>query len=998
LRKLVSYIVFALLLISPAQIAAQEKKCLNFNIYNGLPSNRVYFVTTDHLGYLWIATDKGVLRYDGYELKLIDLSGAGATNDIWNIHEDKKNRLWLFGISNTIGYLKNNKFHKVYSDRQGAFYPLHPRDYRDGMCFVSSIIENDRSSATLKDYFCVEKNDSIKTYSLYKFGLHMYPVTDSSLVALLPTDLVSNLTLRRGVFHAIEKGSIFKPSAGFEKRYIYQQLDDYNCVYFDDRIIYYHPHADSIGIVNLRDVKIESVNAKKALDFEDNEHIVYIHDHHDKLVVFTNQYVRVLNSSFMQIGKYPVASLCAGRDDELSYFMHDKFWGRILATNTNGIYHSFNTGERFHSVSGSSFKNYRFCGSVSDSVGYWFNRVTHKIARFGKGLNIEYRNLDDIKPFRSIPYNVDSFLLLSTQGAFLIDNNTLTGHKVLEVSVMDGIVSGIGELYYLSKFRGFYKFTVTKKDIYEDIDGGRYKGIVYDSVRKRYVVYNDHKILLYKPGQSPYIYISDSLTSKGIGNIEKIHIEQKGGSIIIQEEKRIIHLADFDKPFEVVSGGYILDNAKTLLRGNLLVTAGKFGVSFARVNGANSISRSIVYPNVYKMYYDEVYDLQLLGENLLVQTDKGMFSVAIPNDSDFDKDITEHNQNYKTILTYSDSSFSVQANDTINLKQSDARLQFDIIKPTGSGSLKYTYCLSEVDSTWNELSNNELTLQNMEAGKYYSLSVIANDDQWRSAPLLLHVYFIPHWWQRSAWKSVIWSASIGIVMALIYLIVLITRRNVTAKAAKKQLQLELELKSVYSQLNPHFIFNSLNGALYLVKTKRLDDAYEHIYKFSHLMRAYIKSSRNRYIKLREEIENLKSYIELQQVRFRDRFDFEIFVDESLDTSLEIPTLLMQPLVENAINHGLVHKEDRGLLRIRFIDKLVSQELICVIEDDGIGRAESQLRHDDNPLKEESYGTDLINDLSNVFNKYEKMKIQIAYIDKAAPHTGTIVTVTIKFNL
>ncbi len=214
--------------------------------------------------------------------------------------------------------------------------------------------------------------------------------------------------------------------------------------------------------------------------------------------------------------------------------------------------------------------------------------------------------------------------------------------------------------------------------------------------------------------------------------------------------------------------------------------------------------------------------------------------------------------------------------------------------------------------------------------------------------------------------------------------------------AKKSLQLGLELKSVYSQMNPHFIFNSLGVAMYLVKKKRLDDAYNHIYKFAHLLRAYIKSSRNRYITLHEEVTNISNYIELQQERFKDRFDYEIIVQDIVDANTRIPSLLLQPLVENAINHGLLHKDTRGCLKIEFKTDQEHNELTCIIDDDGVGRKLARQFMDENRLiTEEAYGSELIRDLCAVFNKYEQMKINIETIDKEQPLTGTIVILNFK---
>jgi LytS/YehU family sensor histidine kinase len=230
---------------------------------------------------------------------------------------------------------------------------------------------------------------------------------------------------------------------------------------------------------------------------------------------------------------------------------------------------------------------------------------------------------------------------------------------------------------------------------------------------------------------------------------------------------------------------------------------------------------------------------------------------------------------------------------------------------------------------------------------------------------------------------------------LIYLTIIITQKIVTKNNAKRNLQLELELKSIYAQINPHFIFNSLNAALYLVKTNRLDDAHTHINKFSNLLRSYIKSSRNRFIKIREEITNLKNYIELQQTRFKDRFEYEIIVDPSLDTNVNIPSLLLQPLVENAIIHGLLHKEEKGKLKIEFKDNALENEVICIIDDNGVGRKLSRQIEENMSASKESYGGDLIKDLTGIFNKYMKMKITIEYIDKEGLETGTTVIIRVK---
>jgi len=309
--------------------------------------------------------------------------------------------------------------------------------------------------------------------------------------------------------------------------------------------------------------------------------------------------------------------------------------------------------------------------------------------------------------------------------------------------------------------------------------------------------------------------------------------------------------------------------------------------------------------------------------------------------------------------------------------------------------VKYLYRILQKDSAWQELSANELSLPRLSPGKFYSLSIIAYDNQWRSEARNIHLYIAPNWFERPLGRSIVLGGLAVLVLILIYIVAIITKRNVTKNNAKRNQQLELELKSVYSQLNPHFIFNSLSAAMYLVKMKRSDDAYKHIYKFSHLLRAYIKSSRNRFIPIYEEIKNLSTFIELQQTRFKDKFDFEIILDPALDTSTNIPSLLLQPIIENAITHGLINKEGKGHLRIELKKELKGNGIICIIDDDGIGRENAKLIKDENTLKNESFGGELVKDLISILNKYERVHIDMEYIDKQQPLTGTIVKLSIK---
>jgi LytS/YehU family sensor histidine kinase len=147
---------------------------------------------------------------------------------------------------------------------------------------------------------------------------------------------------------------------------------------------------------------------------------------------------------------------------------------------------------------------------------------------------------------------------------------------------------------------------------------------------------------------------------------------------------------------------------------------------------------------------------------------------------------------------------------------------------------------------------------------------------------------------------------------------------------------ELEMQALRSQMNPHFIFNSLNSINQFILQNDKAQASEYLTKFSRLVRLILQNSQASLIPLESELEALQLYLELEALRFNDHFDFTISVEEDLDVGiLKVPPLIIQPYAENAIWHGLMHKKERGHLEIELSQ--VDDRLYCTITDDGIGR-------------------------------------------------------------
>lgn len=198
------------------------------------------------------------------------------------------------------------------------------------------------------------------------------------------------------------------------------------------------------------------------------------------------------------------------------------------------------------------------------------------------------------------------------------------------------------------------------------------------------------------------------------------------------------------------------------------------------------------------------------------------------------------------------------------------------------------------------------------------------------------------------------------------------------KIASEQIN-SLRQKVLRSQMNPHFIFNSLNAIQSYVLKNDAVKAVKYLNSFARLIRMILDSSRFDYITLAKEIDILKHYLDLQQLRFGDKFIYKLEIDRHLDTdSLLIPAMLAQPFIENAIEHGLQHLETKGTVKISFIRK--QESIIFKVIDNGIGREASMKIQENNKHKNTSLSTQLFKERLYTLNRFSGKKITYNIVD------------------
>lgn len=205
----------------------------------------------------------------------------------------------------------------------------------------------------------------------------------------------------------------------------------------------------------------------------------------------------------------------------------------------------------------------------------------------------------------------------------------------------------------------------------------------------------------------------------------------------------------------------------------------------------------------------------------------------------------------------------------------------------------------------------------------------------------------------------------------------------------------LALKSLRSQMNPHFIFNALNSVNNYIAKSDERSANRYLSDFSTLMRAVLENSEEDFIPLTKELELLELYTKLEHSRFPDKFDYQISVEEHIDVAaFQIPPMLLQPYIENAIWHGLRYKEDKGFLKIDVKEK--SRNTIeMIITDDGIGRQKSSALKTNHQKKQKSKGMGNIKKRIDILNDMYKDKVDVVISDYHSDGTGTKVVFRLK---
>ncbi len=278
-------------------------------------------------------------------------------------------------------------------------------------------------------------------------------------------------------------------------------------------------------------------------------------------------------------------------------------------------------------------------------------------------------------------------------------------------------------------------------------------------------------------------------------------------------------------------------------------------------------------------------------------------------------------------------------------------------------------------------SSNRVELPDIKPGKYtFRVKVKVGDGEWSPKEAKMEIIVSPAYW--TTWWF--WTAILASLILAVYLIVKLRVRSVRRaeklKAKYEKDLLELEAKALRAQMNPHFIFNCMNSIKSLMQEKEIDKGVTYLTTFSKLIRTLFNNADKKEISLYDEIETCKLYLQLEAMRFDSKFSYSVIVDENIDLkSVQVPALIIQPFIENAIWHGIVPREAGG--QIDFCVMKENGSVKITIDDNGIGREASKQNKAAAELGHQSKGVNLTESRLELDNLLKQRQARLEIIDK-----------------
>ncbi|WP_230035000.1 histidine kinase [Chryseobacterium sp. Bi04] len=903
---------------------------VNYSEEEGLNSSYTYTLSQDLNGFIWIGSDNGLFRFDGKEFKQYNKADGLKNIEVLSCHQLSNGEIFILSFLNDFAYLKdgriinsdsNKELKKMHFEHNPSIYihqdaiymyaPGNPKNmyiYRNGKVnTIPLFINGDGSSHAI--------SFDLSNHLLYladksgKKNIEAYDiVTRKKTSCNIPLGK-KTMVYRKDSFYIFKsqgKIEIYKLHDKFTFKKIQTYFTNENIQHvFIDKNYGIWLSLENGGALHFKQTLLDSRKLSDPVKFLDQYVINSILADHDNNIWFSTQ----------NNGIYFIT------DKFLKSYMHlpiknNSAYITAIAGNDSGIFLGYNEAKsgiyRSHTIKDIVFEKnrkieHKAIFSEGNTVIFGLSR---SLIQYNTATKKKYiLNASDYNPKNVLPYIQGSVLICSNDGLTAYNYNAHTYSKILQQERIYTALLYDTDSLFVGNFKDLYKMNTRtkKKSLFLE-------GYYFTDIKKL-----SHNLYVGATNLNGIILFSNSKILKRL---------TQGSGLLTSQIKKI----------EVENKNVFWASTNSgLSRVEIRGTAIKIN-NFTQTDGLPS---NVVAGCVIK------------GDTLFAGTSKGLGILSIRNLLSQKKFI------HKKVII---NSITIGSQEFFNLQQKltsqtpNNNIVFNLSFPdyASQGKISYKYKIEGLNDTWETSSSSKIILNSLPPGTY-TFKVLGLGYNGKQSYTSTDVNFKiePKFWQT--W----WFKFLMIVLGAVILFILITlyfqkKRNKKLENLYYEKKIaELELQAIKAQINPHFIYNCLNSIQFLLYKKDYAETENYLDIFSQMIRKTLHYSEKTFMPIQEEVEYLSLYLNMEKLRLKEQFDYSIHISETVDKSWTIPSLLIQPFVENAIKHGVSALADRkGKIDIRF--DYSGSSLCITVEDNGNGISSK----DQTIIKSGSFGVKL----------------------------------------
>ncbi|UKN03508.1 histidine kinase [Paracrocinitomix mangrovi] len=921
----------------------------------------IYDLYQDKNDYIWISSNDGLYSYDGYQFTKF-ANTQMKNRSLFNIVEDKNGAIYCNNLYGQIFKVVEDSLKLIYTVPDSLKYEnvYYNIDDQNNIVFASNGV------------YRVENNEPVFLKSNNKFACHIPKSSDGELAIYSGHD--------QKIYY-LKNGEIrLKPQSEIPLESIFNSLYIYLDIKYGNE--YFHEHRST----NL--FRFQNNQWEQIINEEENTEYNTL-----KWIFLKNCILRAsfngganafdLNGNPLFDGNliFPNFQLsCGFVDREGNIWLGTLGKGMIIVPNLNIIdfkNHPLLRDDDLLSITSDENGNI-YVGGFSGNV-YQFkeNQVQTLVTNNFRVEFLQYVNANDHLLLGQNKYDLSKDEIVS--------NRISSVKGCAQIGPTEFLMATNVNLKYLSiasnpflnaEISQFKNLGQDPSKLYE-FNLGRCTTVAYDKDKNEIWAGTSSGVKLIKTdtiisinkNEEPIAAINIELSDK------QVWIATPNNGILIFENYRVVD--------ELNDKNGLLSNEIITMKKNddLMLIATKKGLVIRNLKNHETSYMTIMQG----LNSNRILDLELVGDKLWLINGETIQIIGL-------KDILNNNTKPQIEIR------SIKVNDEeidpskseFDYNEDQFEFHFVSIAFRHRGTMTYQYRLEGVDENWQTTNylNNSIRYTSIPPGEYAFTVKSVNTDGISSNPVEYKFKIAAPFW--STW----WFYSLCIIGVIL---IIAGYFLIRLSIVKKRLQLEKQLKAsevtaIKAQMNPHFVFNALNSVQDLIMQNDIRESNIYLGKFADLMRKTLDYSGKDKISLREEINLLKLYLDLEKLRFGEDFIFELSENLGQNDADEImiPPMLLQPYIENAIKHGLLHKEGDKRLSINF--SVNNSHLICVITDNGIGRKKSSEIKDRQSYVHNSFASEAIQKRLDLVNTFEDQKITLEISDIDTEGTGTKVVV------